>query len=270
MISATTFLIVTNAGDSLTVVNVQSVSSDGSVKLLGSLDTPPSSRQQALPRAEVAVFGTFTYVLVQTATDAAGSIGTPAVVYQGKVVRLTESIYRALTFTDEGNLIVNGGPLGDRRRISSHGGLSWTDINLDAHAFSQTTIVMSLSADAALAYDTTDPTRLGIVHSDGSLTGEFTGANEGDGWFTNAGANPQQALLVGRSTGQAVTIDPVTGAPAADFTPMFNTDGGLVMTVWPIPYGRYQALIAHGPSCQPDGRNIYGDCRSIRIIDESP
>lgn len=90
------------------------------MKLLGSLDTPPSSGQQAPPRAEVAVFETITSVLVQTANDAAGSIGMPADVYHGKVFRLTETIYLALTFTDNGTLIVTGGALGDRRRISSH------------------------------------------------------------------------------------------------------------------------------------------------------
>ena len=50
------------------------------------------------------------------------------------------------------------------------------------------------------------------------------------------------------------------------------TDGDQVMTAWLAPDGQYKALVAHGPLCQPDGRNYFGDCESIRIIDglESP
>ncbi len=39
----------------------------------------------------------------------------------------------------------------------------------------------------------------------------------------------------------------------------------VAQTRWPLP-----SADRHGPYCQPDGRNINGDCPSIRIVDESP
>ena len=73
-------------------------------------------------------------------------------------------------------------------------------------------------------------------------------------------------------TGQAITVNGATGIPTTSMRQLFATDGDQVMTAWLAPDGHYKALVAHGSLCQPDGRNYFGDCESIRIIDglESP
>jgi hypothetical protein len=261
------FLIVTNAGDSETLVNVQSVSLDGTVRALGSIDTP--SYYGSPPRAVVGLHDNVAYVLVQTATNVTQSIGNLAVVFHGTVERRAPTIYGALTFTDEGHLIVSGGNLGTQRQISTDMGGTWTDSSLHANDFAETSIVMSLDADTELAYETADPSRLGIVHSDGSLSNEFSGASDGGGWFVMPATDPRQLLLVGRLTGQSIPLDRTTGTPTGASGPTFPTDGGIVMTAWPTADGTYQALVGHGPHCQPDGRNVVGDCPSVTIVDGS-
>ena len=101
------FLIVTDVDDSLTTVNIQAVRADGSVKLLGSLDTPDSTGGAAPPRAQIVSFGIDTYVLVQTATNTAFSVGTPAQLFHGKVVPMAATIYGELTMTDDGSFVVS-------------------------------------------------------------------------------------------------------------------------------------------------------------------
>ena len=265
------FVIVTNVDGSLTAVNIQAVRADGSVQLLGTLDTPESIGGAAPPRAQVVSFGIDTYVLVQTATNTAFSVGTPAQLFHGTVVPMTATIYGELSATRDGTFIVSGDRFSGSRQISSDHGESWTDGNIQVDGFGQTMIVSSIDEDAAIVFDGTDPSRLGVAHSDGSLT-EFGGASDGGGWFMVPAADPQHGLVIGRLSGQAITIDRSTGTPSASMRQLFATDGDQVMTAWLAPDGHYKALVARGPLCQPDGRNYFADCESIRIIDglESP
>jgi hypothetical protein len=263
------FVIVTNVDDSLTAVNIQAVSADGSVKLLGTLDTPASAG--APPRAQVVSFGIDTYVLVQTATNTAFSVGTPAQLFHGKVEPMTATVYGELSATGDGTFIVTREAFSGSRQISTNHGQTWRDANIAVDGFDNSVNAASIDADTAIVYDLTDRGSLAVAHADGSLT-EFPGAPDGGGWFMVPAADPQQDLVIGRLTGQAITVDRATGMPTASMRQLFATDGDQVMTAWLAPDGHYKALVAHGHLCQPDGRNYFGDCESIRIIDglESP
>ena len=265
------FLIITNVEGSLTTVNIQAVRADGSVKLLGSLETPDSTGGAPPPRAQVVSFGIDTYVLVQTATNTAFSVGTPAQLFHGRVVPMAGTIYGELTVTDDGKFIVTGGPFSGSRQISADHGQSWTDANIAVDGFGETMNLTSIDADTAIVYDGLDPSRLAVAHADGSFT-EFDGAPDGGGWFMVPAPDPQQGLVIGRLSGQAINIDRSTGMSATSMRQLFATDDDQVMTAWLAPDGQYKALVAHGHLCQPDGRNYFGDCESIRIIDglESP
>ena len=260
------FVIVTPVDGSLTAVNIQAVRADGSVKLLGILDTPDSTGGVAPPRAQVVSFGIDTYVLVQTATNTAFSVGTPAQLYHGKVVPMTSTLYGELTVTEDGTFVVSRQPFGGSRQISADHGQSWSDANIAVDGFGNTLNVTSIDADTAIVYDGTDLGRLAVAHADGSFT-EFAGAPDGGGWFMVPAADPQQGLVVGRMTGQAITVARATGTPTSSMRQLFDTGGDQVMTAWLAPDGHYKALVAHGSLCQPDGRNYYGECESIRIID---
>jgi hypothetical protein len=216
-------------------------------------------------------FGIDTYVLVQTATNTAFSVGTPAQLFRGKVVPMTATLYGELTETNDGKFIVSREPSSGSRQTSSDHGQSWSDSNIEVDDFGQTAIATSLDGDEAIVYDGTDPGTPGVAHTDGSFT-EFGGAPDGGGWFTVPAPNSEQDLVIGRFTGQAITVDRSTGMPTVSMRQLFDTDGDQVLTAWLAPDGHYKALVAHGPLCQPDGRNYFGDCESIRIIDglESP
>ena len=265
------FLIVTNVEGSLTAVDIQAVRADGSVKLLGTLETPDSTGGAAPPRAQVVSFGIDTYVLVQTATNTAFSVGTPAQLFHGSVVPMTSTLYGELTVTEDGTFVVSREPFGGSRQISADHGQSWSDANIAVDGFGETMTVTSINRDTAIVYDGTDPGRLAVADADGSFT-EFAGAPDGGGWFMVPAADRQQGLVIGRLTGQAINVDRSTGLPASTMRQLFATDGDQVMTAWLAPDGHYKALVAHGPLCQPDGRNYFGDCESIRVIDglESP
>jgi hypothetical protein len=265
------FLIVTNVDGSLTTVNIQAVRSDGSVKLLGSLETPDSTGGAPPPRAQVVSVGIDTFVLVQTATSTAFSVGTPAQLFHGKVFPMATTIYGELTMTDDGRFIVTREPFSGSRQISADHGQSWSDANIAVDGFGATMNLTSIDADTAIVYDGTDRGRLAVAHSDGSFT-EIGRPPDGGGWFMVPAADRQQGLVIGRLSGQAITVDRSTGMPVSNMRQLFVTDGDQVMIAWLAPDGHYKALVAHGSLCQPDGRNYFGDCESIRIIDglESP
>jgi hypothetical protein len=265
------FVIVTNVEGSLTAVNIQAVRADGSIQLLGSLDTPASTGGAAPPRAQVVSFGVDTYVLVQTATNTAFSVGTPAQLFRGKVVPMAATLYGEFAVTGDGEFIVSREPGSGSRQISVDHGQTWSDANIAVDGFGQTVIVTSLDDGGAVVYDGADLSRLAVAHRDGSLTA-FGVASDGGGWFMVPAADPQHGLVIGRLSGQAITLDRATGVPTASMRQLFATDGDQVMTAWLAPDGHYKALVAHGSLCQPDGRNYFGDCESIRIIDglESP
>lgn len=260
------FIIVTNVEGSLTTVNIQAVRLDGSIKLLGSLDTPDSTGGAAPPRAQVVSFGIDTYVLVQTATNTAFSVGTPAQLFHGKVVPMAATIYGELSATGGGTFIVTREAFSGSRQTSADHGQTWRDANIAVDGFDNPVNAASIDADTAIVYDLSDLSRLGVAHTDGSLT-EFGGAPDGGGWFVVPAADPQHGLVVGRFTGQAINVDRATGTPTSSMRQLFDTGGDQVMTAWLAPDGHYKALVAHGHVCQPDGRNYFGACESIRIID---
>ena len=174
-----TFAVVTVRPDGS--AEVLAVAADGSVDSLGSFPvdsaSPPDGR---LPTAAaIGVAGDTLYVAAGVPRQA-GFPFTAALarVQNGATTPLADPPgYGPITFTDAGALVITvpsdgrvAGPA-ENRWISADRGATWRSISIPPGDFPSVHILLGISETSAVASDGNDPTKLGVAHADGSVSG---------------------------------------------------------------------------------------------------
>ena len=255
--------------DSATRVVVRWADARGAVADLATVPVPVSVDGSPPRFASIATYASTVGVLVVT-TAPSGQAGTVASIAQGQVQVLPVTIAGRLTFTNDGSAVVTGfAAASDQRRVFDRQVGLWSDASLNATGFVHTSIVLGITTDAALAFDSADPTRLAVVHGDGSITGSFVAGDEARGWVLIADPGNDKAVLVGMSSGQTLLIDRATGSIAAGQVAGFTIRAGEIVTAWTTPEGEHQALVTTGAGCVVDGLPTVGGCHDVTIVDST-
>jgi len=233
-------------------VVVSTVDAAGAVATSGVIETPigPDAAEtgRAATRASVVEHGDSVYVLVEVPTNAATSQSALAVLSGGTLTERSGTIFGALSFTDDGALVVTGGPDGRQRTISLDGGATWVALPQSPAA---PHVLLSLSPDTVVGYDTVDPTHIDVYGADGAVSSVLAGTPERNGWMIVTSPRSTTADLIGVSTGVGFTIDRATGAAVTGLSPMFTlAPNQTIVDVWRTADGRHQA-IASDPNCSP-------------------
>jgi len=243
------FVLATRDGPGVVVSRVDAA---GAVATGGVIETPigPDAAEtgRAATRASVVEHGDSVYVLVEVPTNAATSQSALAVLSGGTLTERSGTIFGALSFTDDGALVVTGGPDGRQRTISVDGGATWVGLPQSPAA---PHVLLSLSPDTVVGYDSVDPTHIDVYGTDGAVSSVLAGTPETNGWMIVTSPRSTTADLIGVSTGVGFTIDRATGAAVTGLSPMFTlAPNQTIVDVWRTADGRHQA-IASDPNCSP-------------------
>lgn len=264
------FAVVTATPDGN--AEVLAVTASGQVDSLGTITVDGASAADGKVPVAAAIGPTGDALYVNVVLASSAAVVAPASlarVQDGAVHPLPNPpVYGPITFTDAGALVLTVPPDSrapapkDNRFTSSDGGATWRAISIPSGSFTDPRILLGISEQAALAYDASAPSRLGVVDSNGAVTGEFAEPLEPNGWLVVAAPGDPNATLVGELSGTAVDVDRASGAPVGATRQLFGEAHGPVVDAWIGSDTAIHAL-ALDPACE-------GQCSPKLIVDSAP